>query len=728
MAAPLRLLILEDEPADAELMLRALRRAGYAPDYERVDAEADYLARLRTPPDVILSDYSMPHFDALRALSLLQARGLDIPFIVVSGSLSDEAAVECVKRGAADYLLKDRLNRLGAAVQRALDEKYLRDENRRAETETQRQAARATSLVRVAARLNAQLDLDAVLTAVCEETAQALNVPSASVSLYDGKRDVLYPAGGFGLPPEYLERARPLPRAVYDAYARQAGPVVVFPDVQAGPGLPSPDYYWYTAANFRTLALAGMLREGQLVGTLNIGTQAEIRDFTEDELGLLKALADQAALAISNALQHRRMQRRLQETEALAAISRALSETLNLERILTMIVDAARQIIPQVERAVIHLLNEEKQALRPAAVAGQVEQLGRPDFTMRPGEGIAGQVIADGVVINVSDIQTEPRYLRLGRATHLRSLLVAPVHSGARRLGTISVQSAAPNAFSPDDERLLATLGVQAALALENARLYADLEKALQYEKAARTRMVQSEKLTAMGRLVASVAHELNNPLQAIQNALYLVKQEGALGPQAREDLQVALVEADRMAGLISRLRETYRPAVTEQFRPESLNVIVEDVQKLISTHLRHGGVSFAFEPDPALPPLPGIRDQLKQVILNLSLNAVEAMPAGGELTIRTRRLPETGQALVTVTDTGAGIESTALPNIFDPFFTTKESGTGLGLAITYDIVQRHGGRIEVESQVGQGTTFKVWLPVDKTPLPGQNLAAPSEA
>ncbi len=726
MAKPLRLLLLEDEPNDAELVLHELRRAGYDPDWQRAEAEAEYLIRLDPHLDVILADYSMPHFDALRALNLLQARGLDIPFLVMSRNLSDEAAVECIKRGAADYLLKDQLSRLGAAVQRALAEKRLRDEKRLAETETQRQAARAASLVRVATRLNAQLDLTAVLNAVCEETAQAFDVPAASVNLYDEKRDVLYPAGVFGLQDNYLERVRPLPRAVYEAYAQQMGPVIVFRDVQAVPDLPNPE--WYAAVNLRTLALARMVREDQLVGSLNIATYADERRFTEQELELLQALADQAALAVANALQHQRMQRRLQETEALAAISRELSGTLNLERILQMIVDAARQIVPKAERAVIHLLNEEKQALRPAAVAGQIEQLGRPDFTMRPGEGIAGQVIADGVVINVSDIQTEPRYLRLGRATHLRSLLVAPVQSGARRLGTISVQSSAPNAFSSDDEQLLATLGVQAALALENARLYADLEKALQYEKAARTRMVQSEKLAAMGRMVASVAHELNNPLQAIQNALYLVKQERSLGAQAREDLQVALVEADRMAGLISRLRETYRPALAEQFRPESLNAIVEEVQKLISTHLRHGGVQFTFGPDPALPLLPGIRDQLKQVILNLSLNAVEAMPTGGQLTIYTRHHPETGHVLVTVADTGAGIDPAALPNIFDPFFTTKESGTGLGLAITYDIIQRHGGRIDVESQVGRGTTFKVWLPVDKVPVTGQNSAALSRA
>jgi signal transduction histidine kinase len=115
-------------------------------------------------------------------------------------------------------------------------------------------------------------------------------------------------------------------------------------------------------------------------------------------------------------------------------------------------------------------------------------------------------------------------------------------------------------------------------------------------------------------------------------------------------------------------------------------------------------------------------------VVLNLSLNAVEAMSNGGQLTICTHHLSATHEILVTFTDTGAGIDPKALPNIFDPFFTTKEGGTGLGLAITYDIIQRHAGRIEVESEVGRGTTFKVWLPVDKSQITVQNSSTSIKA
>ena len=126
MSTSLRVLILEDRPADLELMLHALRRAGFDPEWRHVVTESDYLAHLNEDLDVILADYALPQFDALRALHLLQERGLDIPFIMVTGSVSEETAVECLKQGAADYLLKDRLARLGPAVKRALREKEQR--------------------------------------------------------------------------------------------------------------------------------------------------------------------------------------------------------------------------------------------------------------------------------------------------------------------------------------------------------------------------------------------------------------------------------------------------------------------------------------------------------------------------------------------------------------------------------------------------------------------------
>jgi two-component system sensor histidine kinase HydH len=408
-----------------------------------------------------------------------------------------------------------------------------------------------------------------------------------------------------------------------------------------------------------------------------------------------------------------KLAKQLRESQMLFEISQMLAGTIDLSVTLQQIADAANTLIKSASRTILHLLDDEGNVLQSVAVSGS--DLPKMDRRMnfKWGEGIAGLALATGQAINVTDVLNDERYISVSedKEETPRSLMVAPVRTGERSLGTLSVQSLIPGVFTTDDERLLTTLGAQAAVAIEKAKLYAELEASLQHEKATRAQLVQSEKLAALGRIVASVAHELNNPLQAIQNALYLVKLEESLSSQAREDLQTVLDEADRMTDLIDRLRETYRPTASEEFHLESLNLLLVEVQKLISTHLRHNEIELQFSPDENLPEVPMIRDQIKQVILNISLNAVEAMPEGGLMTIKTKAHAKNGGVSFSISDTGPSINPKILPYIFDPFVTTKEGGTGLGLAITYDIVRRHDGHIEVKSEPNEGTTFIVWLP-----------------
>jgi two-component system sensor histidine kinase AtoS len=216
-----------------------------------------------------------------------------------------------------------------------------------------------------------------------------------------------------------------------------------------------------------------------------------------------------------------------------------------------------------------------------------------------------------------------------------------------------------------------------------------------------------------MGRLLATVSHELNNPLQAIQNALFLLKEETNFSDQGRQDLEIVLAESERMANMIERLRATYRPIQAEDFVPTQINNLIEDVYALISTHLRHKQISFEFYSDPELPTIPTLADQIRQVVLNLLMNAVESMTTGGKLTVNTSLLRDSNEILFTVSDTGKGIAQDMLSNIFEAFVTNKQRGTGLGLTISYDIVMKHHGRITAENNPSEGAVFKVWLPIN---------------
>ncbi len=225
---------------------------------------------------------------------------------------------------------------------------------------------------------------------------------------------------------------------------------------------------------------------------------------------------------------------------------------------------------------------------------------------------------------------------------------------------------------------------------------------------AAESAMLQAARLTAVGQLAASVAHEINNPLYAARNCLYLLEDD--LPEELRNSpyLQMAREQLERIAGIIERMRDFYRPPRGEM-APYDLNHLLEETLALAGLNLRHGAIHMIFTPARNLPPVLCTGDQLRQVFLNLVLNATDAMPDGGTLTVRTEERPAV--AVVEIQDTGIGIPAAIRERLFEPFFTNKANGTGLGLSISAHIVTQHGGRIEVESVEGQGSTFRVIVP-----------------
>jgi len=291
-----------------------------------------------------------------------------------------------------------------------------------------------------------------------------------------------------------------------------------------------------------------------------------------------------------------------------------------------------------------------------------------------------------------------------------QSELATPIKVDGKVVGVLDIQHAPPHRLTDGDLQLMTAVADQLAVALQKASLYSNLQEALQQEQNVRSQLLQSERLALVGRLLASVSHELNNPLQGIQNALFLLKEEANLSPQSSQDLGIILSETERMAALIERLRSAYRPIRVTDFQPVQLNDLVEDVYALIATHMRHKQIAFEFLPDSEIPEVLGISDQLRQVVLNLFLNAIEIMKPGGCLTVQTQSFRSQKEVLFSVKDTGPGIDPQILPNIFEPFITGKPTGTGLGLTITQDIIQQHHGRIEAENNVEGGAMFKVWL------------------
>jgi signal transduction histidine kinase len=229
---------------------------------------------------------------------------------------------------------------------------------------------------------------------------------------------------------------------------------------------------------------------------------------------------------------------------------------------------------------------------------------------------------------------------------------------------------------------------------------------------AAEAAMLQAARLAAVGQLAAAIAHEINNPLYAARNCLYLIEQDLPAPLRDGPYFSLARDQLARIASIIERMRDFYRPARGE-LAPHDLNQLLADTLALTGLNMRYTAISVVFEPQRDLPPVVANGDQLRQVFLNLILNALDAMDNGGTLTIRTAAGPTV--ALAEIIDTGVGIPPDVRERLFEPFFTTKSNGTGLGLSISAHIVTQHGGQIDVESSLGQGSTFRVVLPYQPT-------------
>jgi two-component system, NtrC family, sensor kinase len=249
----------------------------------------------------------------------------------------------------------------------------------------------------------------------------------------------------------------------------------------------------------------------------------------------------------------------------------------------------------------------------------------------------------------------------------------------------------------------------QAALAMENARLYEELREYVRRVEASQQALIQAEKMAAAGRLTASIAHEINNPLQAVQNCLHLATRDEVNEKKRREYLDLANIELNRLMTTVQRMLDYYRPGAVE---PQKVDVIslLRHVTTLLSSQLNARGIRVSTGFSSKMPSIFAVSSQLEQVFLNLILNAYDAMPGGGELRISARPLKDMAEILFQ--DTGPGIPVEMRPRIFEPFVSSKEGGTGLGLSVSYGIISAHGGILDFVPDRGPGACFRVILPI----------------
>jgi two-component system NtrC family sensor kinase len=429
----------------------------------------------------------------------------------------------------------------------------------------------------------------------------------------------------------------------------------------------------------------------------------------------------------------RQVQQRTAHLNTLLQVSQELFSARSLDGVLQRSLSHALSLVPEAQLGAIYLYDGATQRLAMRAGAGFSPL---PSLSLPIDAVLIGQIFANPQTLQVGS-QRELAALLAAQGPEaqealLRSLELASLPSGLlgvplrfhdEALGVLLLlRLAGEGALAPEARAAFEGLAHLTAAAISEEQSLAtartltsrvaDLEEQQELMaarlNAAEAGMLQAARLAAVGQLAASIAHEINNPLYAARNCLYLLEADLPAELSATPYLTIARDELGRIAGIIERMRDFYRPPRGE-LTPCDLNHLIEETLAITSLNTRHVAIHVIFTPARDLPPVIGNGDQLRQVLLNLLLNALDAMPGSGTLTVRTTAGPT--MALVEIQDSGVGIPPDVQAHLFEPFFTTKPTGTGLGLSICAHIVTQHGGQIEVESVPGQGSTFRVALP-----------------
>jgi signal transduction histidine kinase len=555
------------------------------------------------------------------------------------------------------------------------------------------------ALLEISKAIASGLYLEDVLRLIVTVTANLMNSKICSLWIFDERDQKLKLKATQSISEEYLrERSLAMGEGVVGHVALQNQPMAIL-DV-----LKEPLYKEKELAKKEGLVSmlsVPMCIKDRVIGVINCYTSYP-HSFSKSEEEILTTVANQAAICIENS---------------------GLMETFDIDEILRLVLESVTKNIG-FDRARLYLVNEKRNILECKMAVGIDEgKIKEITLPLDPEESVVARSIFEKQPFVIPDASRDPRVNPvLQEKLNLQSLVVIPLLVKEKSLGAIAADHTEPGKnITRETLESVMTFAQQAGLAIHNALMYQELKAFSQQmeEKIQKTtadlrkteaQLIRSEKLAALGQLAAGIAHEIRNPLTSINILIHSLTENLSTEDSRWEDLKVIEEEVLRINEILDQFLRFAKPA-SPLFEKTNLIPIFEEILQLLRPQIERGKIAVKKEFEP-LPLITVDKEQIKQVILNLLMNAIQAMPGGGELSMSGRFSKDGYWVELTIQDSGIGIPLEDLKKLFDPFFSTKEGGIGLGLSIAHRIIDQHHGKIEVESTPGKGTLFTISLPV----------------
>src|SRR6267378_1502079 len=562
-------------------------------------------------------------------------------------------------------------------------------------TELRARYDRLHLLYQVGRVIHSTLEPQEALQLIVDEAVQLMRASSGSTVLINPTTRLLEIHASNGLPARAAELKLRVGEGLTGWVARTGKPARV------GNVAQDPRYIMLRR-NVRSELAVPLEVNGEVRGVLNV--DSDRRDaFTAEDQELLEALAVQASRVIHHTWIYEQLRLKARLFESLASVSQTINSTLNLDDALKVITREAC-VLMHARMCSLMLLDESRQWLDLRASFGAGETYLRKP-RLNTDESLLGIVVRRKKPMQVENIQVSSRYqnVEVARREGLVGLLSVPLLFAGHAIGTLNVYTGQPYSFSNEEVRILSALAELSAIAIEKARLY---ERVVDVEEQLR----QNEKLSALGLLAAEVAHEIRNPLTVMKMLYHSLDLKFPKGDPRTRDSQMISEKMEHLNKIVEQVLDFARPS-EPQLAPVNLNEVIDELGLLVRHKLKNQGVEWVQNLQPNLPSVMGEAAQLEQGLLNLILNAAEAMPLGGTLTITSRALHvPRGSAIPThvaveFKDTGHGMSEQIRRGAFTSVLqSTKSKGTGLGLAIVRRILEAHRGKLKIKSRPGQGT------------------------